>query len=109
MRCGAVHALLEESRGPGGLPGWDPICLPTCRGLLLAESPMCCLSRQLPERVRGGTTKLRWVLQQCLYCEGSGLAADCSREKKQGRAGGQADYACGGVTEPRGLSLSAPQ
>ena len=52
--------------------------------------------------------------RECLYREMSGLVVGCWAEPGMergdtGRADGPADYACGGMSEPGGLSLSAPQ
>ena len=100
LREGAVQCRTRAARGESrawGPPAWlGPYMPADLPGAAPRWSPLCCLTRQLPERVRRGTAEFRWVLQRCLYHEGSGLAADCRAEpgigeQKEGRAGGPAD------------------
>ena len=60
--CRAVHALLRRVERAWSLPDWGPICLLGAVPDWKKRKGLRCLSRQLPERVRGGTAKLRWVL-----------------------------------------------
>ena len=118
VRCGRLGLRTRswrEAEALGACPGCDPVLpaiLPRSYAWLVAHPPARAASC-----LKGKWRRWRALIdaRQCLYREGSGLAAGCSGQSLESineiRVGPvpRLIMPAGGMTEPRGLSLFALQ